>query len=76
MAVVGGLMNYFVMLPLYGVDDKMCAGMGKAISNLIVDRKTLVLFSVVPFNAIKGFIDAFITLLVYKRLSEFIKKHI
>ena len=76
MAIVGGLMNYFVMLPLYGVNDQACAGMGKALGNYIVDKKTMVLFAVVPFNAIKGFIDSFITLLIYKRLSEFIKKHI
>lgn len=76
MAVIGGLMNYFVLLPFYGVDDNACAGMGKAISGLITDKKTLIFYSVIPFNAIKGFIDSFITLLVYKRLSEFIKKHI
>lgn len=76
MAIIGGLMNYFVMLPMYGVGDVQCAGLGKAISNLITDKKTLVLYSLVPFNLIKGFIDSFITLLVYKRLSEFIKKHI
>ncbi|MBQ2642313.1 MAG: ECF transporter S component [Eubacterium sp.] len=76
MAIIGGLMNYFVMLPMYGVGDVQCAGLGKAISNLITDKKTLVLYSIVPFNLIKGFIDSFITLLVYKRLSEFIKKHI
>lgn len=76
MAIIGGLMNYFVMLPMYGVGDVKCAGLGKAISNLITDKKTLVLYSIVPFNLIKGFIDSFITLLVYKKLSEFIKKHI
>lgn len=76
MAIIGGLMNYFVMLPMYGVGDVQCAGLGKAISNLITDKKTLVLYSIVPFNLIKGFIDSFITLLVYKKLSEFIKKHI
>ena len=76
MAIIGGLMNYFVMLPMYGVGDVQCAGLGKAISNLITDKKTLVLYSIVPFNLIKGFIDSFITLHVYKRLSEFIKKHI
>lgn len=76
MAIIGGLMNYFVLLPFYGVNDAACAGMGKAISGLITDKKTLIFYSVIPFNAIKGFIDSFITLLVYKRLSEFIKKHI
>lgn len=76
MAIIGGLMNYFVLLPFYGITDEACAGMGSKISSLITGKFTLILYSVIPFNLIKAFIDSFITLLVYKRLSEFIKKHI
>ncbi|NLY08385.1 MAG: ECF transporter S component [Tissierellia bacterium] len=76
MAVVASLSNYFVVFPLYGklmVPMEKIIAMGSAIFPSIVDLKTMILYSVLPFNLIKGASSAIVALLLYKRISPLLK---
>ena len=74
LAVVGSLLNYFVLIPAFSefyhlpIDDII--SMGSAVNPLVADLKTLVAFAVAPFNLVKGIICSIINLLLYKRLSR------
>ncbi len=77
MAIMGVILNYFVMIPFYVEAFKMplddIIREGAKIHSLINSKLTFVLLCVTPFNLIKGVIDSAITFLVYKRISTFIK---
>lgn len=77
MAVIGVLLNYFIMIPFYseffGMPVDVIIGMGKEIFPIISNKLTFVLLCVVPFNILKGIIIGVITLLIYKRISILIK---
>lgn len=73
MAVIGSLINYFVILPVYSqmvLPLEALIKAGTVLNPYIVDLKTFVLFAVTPFNLLKGVLVAVITLLFYKRLSR------
>ena len=76
-AIMGVILNYFVMIPFYVEAFKMplddIIREGAKIHSLINSKLTFVLLCVTPFNLIKGVIDSAITFLVYKRISTFIK---
>lgn len=57
MVVVAVLMNYYVSLPLYGMHLEPDA------------LRAYMLFSVVPFNVLKGFLSLFVGFYVYKYLK-------
>lgn len=72
MAVVGGLANYFILIPFYAKVMPMAQIIelcGK-VNPLIQDALDYVLYGAIPFNLIKGFILSAITFLVYKQLSK------
>ena len=77
MAVVSVVTNYFVVYPafsvIYGLPMEVIIGMYKALlpkaDNLI---KALVIFNL-PFNFVKGMVDAGICFLIYKKLSPILK---
>lgn len=72
MTLAASLSNYFIVFPLYAKVmipmDKIVA-MGSKVNRHVVDFKTLILYSVVPFNILKGIVTSSITLLLYKKLS-------
>lgn len=78
LAVVGSLMNYFVLIPafseFYNLPLESIIGMGSAVNPLVGDLKTLVVFAVAPFNLVKGVLCSVINLLLYKRLSPILHK--
>ncbi len=78
LTVVGALLNYFVLLPVYstayGAPIQSFIDMGHVINKYIVDLKTLVLYAVVPFNLLKGIIVSIITMLIYKKLSPILHR--
>lgn len=78
MTFVGGLLNYFVMLPLYSASGIMSLeaiiGAGNALNNAITDLETFVLYATTPFNLIKGVVSGLFTMLLYKRLSGVLHK--
>lgn len=79
MAVMGCVINAYLLLPAYsnGLNIPMDAlvGMGSAINPLITNVFTFVVFAVAPFNVVKGVVVSVLTLLLYKRVSIFIKEH-
>ena len=72
LAMVGGLINYYIMLPMYSAFIPLDAiiDAGAAITGFIHNKFTFVLFAVVPFNIVKGILCSIIALLLYKRLSK------
>jgi riboflavin transporter FmnP len=78
MVVVGSVLNYYLLLPLYanifGAPIESFVDMGNAINPLITDLKTFVLYAVAPFNLLKGVVISAITLLIYKRISPILHK--
>lgn len=71
MAAVGGLANYFILIPFYTrlFPLEAIVSMGAQANKAIIDLKTLVLYGIVPFNLLKGIIISAVTVLVYKNLS-------
>lgn len=78
MSLGAGIVNYFVLLPLYekvlGFSINAVVGISSKINPKIVDIKTLIVFAIIPFNLIKGSIVCIITRVVYKSISPIIHK--
>ena len=78
LAIVSGLLNYYVMIPmysnLYGAPIEAIIGMGAKINPAISNLWTLVLLAVVPFNLIKGVACSILAFLLYKRVSPLLHK--
>ncbi|MEA1974463.1 MAG: ECF transporter S component [Bacillota bacterium] len=74
MGIVGGILNYFILLPFYANVMKFpmeaIINMGTIVNKHIIDVKTLILYAVIPFNIFKGFLISVFTMLVYKRISR------
>lgn len=73
MALGMALANYYIFLPLYAKIFNMpleaIVGMGSSVNSRVVDLKTLVVYSIIPFNVLKGVLIMAITLLIYKKVS-------
>ncbi len=77
LVVFGTSFNAIYLVPkfaeLYGMPLEAIVGMGTAINPAITDLTTLVLFAVAPLNILKGVSVSVVTMLVYKKLSHFMK---
>lgn len=77
MTVVGSAFNAVYLLPkfaeLFGMPLEAIVGMGTKINPAITSVGTMALFAVAPLNLLKGSIDALLTMILYKRLSPFLK---
>ena len=81
MSLFAAIFNYLLFIPLYAryfglplekyID--MAVDMAQKINKLVVDYETLVLVSIVPFNLLKGVIVSLITLLLYKKISPYLR---
>ncbi|SES86368.1 Riboflavin transporter FmnP [Natronincola peptidivorans] len=76
MALAGALSNYYLIIPFYSnfMPIDAIVQTGTVINSRIVDVKTLVIYGITPFNIFKGLLIAFVTLLIYKKISPIIKK--
>lgn len=76
LTVIGTMLNYYLLIPFYStfmpIDEIIAAG--AAVNKFVVDKFTLVVFAVAPFNFIKGTIVSVITLLLYKKISPILHK--
>jgi len=76
MTAVAGIMNYYVLLPLYEtvLHFPMAAvvAMGTMVNPNITDLNSFIIWAILPFNILKGIVIALITLPVYKRVSPVI----
>ena len=75
MTILAMTSNYFVVFPLYGKVMPMDAiiAMGSAITPRIKGLFTMMIYSVLPFNLIKGFTTSAVMMLVYKKISPLFK---
>lgn len=76
MTIAGGIFNLYVLLPFYSkiMPVEAIVAMGSAITNLIHDLPTLVLYGIVPFNIFKGIVVSVLTMGIYKKVSVLLKK--
>ncbi|MDI3480957.1 MAG: riboflavin transporter [Tepidanaerobacteraceae bacterium] len=78
MAVGMSVANYFIIVPLYqkllNIPTQAVIAMGTHANARIVDLKTLVVYSILPFNIIKGILVTIATALIYKRLSPLLHR--
>lgn len=77
MAIVSGLFNAFVLLPLYAkamMPMQTLISMGTKVNHNITSLTTFILYAVVPFNIIKGGIVSIITVILYKFISPVLEK--
>lgn len=75
MAIVGSVVNYFILLPLFSgfmPMDAIIASFGVLVP-IIKTKLDVILFSTIPFNLFKGALISAVTFLLYKRLSPFLK---
>lgn len=75
MAIMGMIANYFILIPFYSMFMSLDAifAMCAEVNPLIGGMSGYLLLGVFPFNVFKGIILTTITMLVYKKLSVFIK---
>lgn len=73
MSLAATLSNAFVIFPLYGkamgVDMGAFVAMAQKTNALVKSYFTMMVFAIVPFNLIKGFIEILVTKLLYKHVS-------
>lgn len=74
--VLGSFANYYVFIPAFGkiMPLEQIFKVASMANKYIVDTKTYILYAVIPFNLVKGIIEALITILLYKRLSNILHK--
>ncbi len=74
MTLAATLSNAFVIFPLYGkamgVDMNAFVAMAHKTNTLVKSYFTMMIFAIVPFNLIKGFIEILVTKLLYKHVSS------
>ena len=79
MTVIGCVINAYVLLPAYsaGLELPMdvLIDMGTQIHSSIDSIMSFVILTVAPFNLVKGIVISIVTLILYKRISIFIKSH-
>ncbi|CAG7839328.1 membrane protein [Clostridium novyi B str. ATCC 27606] len=78
MSVVAAVLNYSVFLPLFAKVLKIpidaFVSMGSFVNPKIHTLRDLVMWSILPFNLVKGLIVSIITLVMYKSVSPILHK--
>ena len=78
MSIFAGILNIYVILPLYekvlSFPVTVVVKMGTAINPKIVDLNSFILWSIIPFNLLKGLVVSVVTLALYKRVSPLLHK--
>ena len=78
MAVGMSFVNYYITIPLFqtllNIPTTAVVAMGSEINPLIVDLRTLVVYSILPFNIVKGIMVTLVTVLIYKKLSPILHR--
>ena len=73
--IMGAVINYFITLPLYAklfMPMENIIEIGHVIYAGIVDKWTLILYSIIPFNLVKGTLVAIASMLIVKGLKPVI----
>lgn len=75
MTICATVSNYFFIFPLYSklIPMEAIINAGSAITTKITDLWSMMLYSIIPFNLLKGFTTSIITILIYKKVSPIFK---
>ncbi len=78
MTAIMAISNYYVIFPLYaklfGWPIEKLVEMGTAVTDRVVNLKTMIVYTVIPFNLVKGFLTALVTTIIYKKISPILHK--
>lgn len=71
-AAVAAATNAFILLPFYSnfIPLEKIIKLSSSVIPIITDVPSLILYGVVPFNLLKGFLVSFVTFILYKRIGE------
>lgn len=76
MSIAASVLNYTILLPLYAKVYKApidaFVAMGSAVNPSIKTVKDLVMWSILPFNLLKGLVVSVVTVPLYKSVSPFL----
>ncbi|MEF9952118.1 MAG: ECF transporter S component [Clostridium sp.] len=76
MSIVACVFNYFVLIPLYesvlGWPISGIIDMASKVTSLVTNLETLILYSILPFNLLKGIIVSGVVLLIYKKVKPIV----
>ena len=77
MSFSAGFLNYFVFLPLYekalGIPVSTVIKMAASVNRYVIDKKSLILWSIVPFNLLKGIILTLALFFIYKKMRTWLE---
>ena len=78
MTIVGCIMNYYIMMPLYatvyGMPLDAIIQMGTVINSKVTDLYTFVIWMIAPFNIIKATLMTVVTLPLFKKMEKILTK--
>ncbi|EYE89577.1 membrane protein [Fervidicella metallireducens AeB] len=78
MALVASVGNYYLFLPLYekflGFPISAVVQMTAKVNSAVKDPYTLIAYSIMPFNLLKGTVISLIVFLMYKKVSPILHK--
>ncbi len=78
MTIIGCIVNYYVMIPLYatvyGMPLDAIIQMGTIINPKVVDLFTFVVWMIAPFNILKASLMTLVTLPLYKKIGSLLNK--
>lgn len=76
MTIMGCIMNYYVMLPLYAnfMPMEEIIQAGNIINPRVTDLYSFVIWMIAPFNILKGFIMTIATLPLFKKMEKLLSK--
>ena len=76
MTIMGCIMNYYVMLPLYAnfMPMEEIIQAGNIINPRVTDLYSFVIWMIAPFNILKGFIMTIATLPLLKKMEKLLSK--
>lgn len=79
MALLGGLLNYYVLIPVYAKAFQMpleaYVELGRQFNPKIVDLKMLIVICVIPFNIVKGVLVSVIGGLLNNRIGKVLSRY-
>ena len=78
MSIVAALLNYYILIPAYSkafhAPIEVFVKMANKVNSKVVDLKTLIFWSIIPFNLVKGVFVSAVTMVLYKSVSPILHK--
>ncbi|MEG1415947.1 MAG: ECF transporter S component [Clostridium sp.] len=76
MSLVACIFNYYVLIPLYesalGIPISGVIEMASQVTSLVTNLETVILYSILPFNLLKGIVVSAVVLLIYKKVEPIV----